>query len=95
MGFDTLGDWLAGLDFGLMIGLDSCQFDMTYLPLQGSMTKYVCSSHSEGQHHKRTYQSSWSHVKLLVTCHSSSQSTDQSKSHGQAKVNGAENSAYY
>ena len=56
----------------------------TYLPLQGSMTEYVCSSHSEGQDHKRAYPSSWSHVKLLVTCHSSSQSSDQSKSHGQA-----------
>ena len=84
MGFDTLRDWLAGLDFGLMIGLDSCQLDMTCLPLQGSMTKYVCSSHSEGQDHKRTYQNTWSQVKLLVVCHSSSHSTDQSKSHGQA-----------
>ena len=48
MGFDTLRDWLSGLDFGLMIVLDSCQFNMTYLLLQGSMTKHVCSSHSEG-----------------------------------------------
>ena len=28
MGFDTLRDWLAGLDFGPKIGLDSCQFDI-------------------------------------------------------------------
>lgn len=95
MGFDTLRDWLSGLDFGLMIVLDSCQFNMTYLLLQGSMTKHVCSSHSEGQDHKRTYQSFWSHVKLLVMYHSSSHSTDQCKSHAKPKVNGAENSAYY
>ena len=41
MGFDTLRDWLSGLDFGLMIVLDSCQFNMTYLLLQGSMSKHV------------------------------------------------------